>query len=45
MRTVRGHNDRNKSYMNYWEDSDPVDWHKEVDFKVPTQLKPQVSAN
>ena len=39
MRTVCGHNDRNKSYGNYWEDSDPVDWPKEVTFKVPTEQR------
>jgi hypothetical protein len=39
MWTVCGHKDRNKSYMNYWEDSDPVDWPKEVTFKMPTQQR------
>jgi hypothetical protein len=39
MWTVCGHNDRNKSYGNYWEDSDPVDWPKEVTFKVPTEQR------
>jgi hypothetical protein len=30
MQIMCGHNDRNKSYMNYWEDSEPVDWPKEA---------------
>jgi hypothetical protein len=36
MWTVCGHNDWNKSYMNYWEDSEPVELPKEVTFKLPT---------
>ena len=39
MRTVSGHNDRNKSYGNYWEDTEPVEWPKEVTFKVPTKQR------
>ena len=42
MGTVCGHNDRNKSCMNYWEDSGPVEWPKEVTFKVPTKVWTQM---
>ena len=32
MRTVVGHNDRNKSYLNYWDTAGAVEWPKEVTF-------------
>ena len=37
MRTVVGHNDRNKSYLNYWDTAGAVEWPKEVTFNVPTE--------
>ena len=39
MRTVSCQNDQNKRYGNYWEDTAPVDWSKEVTFKVPTKQR------
>ena len=39
MRTVSGHNDRNRNYRSYWEDTEPVEWPKEVTFKVPTEQR------
>ena len=39
MRTVSGHNDRKRNYRSYWEDTEPVEWPKEVTFKVPTEQR------
>jgi hypothetical protein len=37
MRTIVGHNDRNKSYLNYWDTAGAVEWPKEVTFNIPTE--------
>ena len=38
MRTIVGHNDRNKSYLNYWDTAGgAVEWPKEVTFSIPTE--------
>jgi hypothetical protein len=37
MRTVVGHNDRNKSFLNFWVTAGAVEWPKEVTFNVRTE--------